>query len=93
MGRINSLRALMNELDSSSVDTELDSDSVDHHQRSAIPSSHDNNINWIDTTRIKNEGMQIMNVCFDLFASNQVFNDVYRLLMSYHLIRSSMFGK
>ena len=51
------------------------------------------NINWIDTMRIKHERMQIMNVRFDLLASNQVFNDVYRLFMSYHLIRSSMFGK
>ena len=46
MGRINSLSALMNGLDSSSVDTELDSssvDSVDYHHRSTTPSSHTNN--------------------------------------------------
>ena len=51
------------------------------------------NINWIDTMRIKYEGTQIMNVRLDRLASDQIFNDVYRLLMSYHLIRSSMFGK
>ena len=30
---------------------------------------------------------------FDLLATNQIFNDANRLLMSYHLIRSFMFGK
>ena len=35
------------------------------------------NINWIDMVRIKYEGTQIMNVRFDLLATNQIFNDVY----------------
>ena len=38
------------------------------------------NINRIDTMRIKYERTQIMNVRLDRLASDQIFNDVYRLL-------------
>ena len=48
---------------------------------------------WINVVRVKDKGAQIVNVRLYPLASNQIFDDVNRMLVSDDLIRSLMFGK